>query len=425
MNDKVTRTVLSNGLTVLLKEMHHAPVASFWIWYKVGSRNELPGITGISHWVEHMLFKGTPTFPKGEIDRQIAREGGALNGMTWLDFTTYFETLPAHSFDLALRIEADRMVGSLLEPQEVEAERTVIISEREGNENQPGFRLSEEVQAAAFRVHPYHNEVIGNMCDLHSMTREELWSHYRTYYVPDNAIATAAGDFDSDALLQQLDELFGDIPPGPTRPQIRAVEPPQRGERRVVIEGEGRTAYIQIAFRAPTARDSDFFPLLILTTVLGGARSMSIFGGNPPNRSSRLYRALVETELAVGVGCGFAATLDPYLINFSATARSGRSLAELEAALLDEVERVIQEPISEEEFGKALKQSRAQFAYSLDSVTNQAFWLGFSEILCSYEWLEGYLDSLARVTIEQVQEIAARYLAPNKRTVGWYAPTDL
>jgi zinc protease len=425
MNDKVTKTVLSNGLTVLLKEMHHAPVASFWMWYRVGSRNELPGTTGISHWVEHMLFKGTPAFPKGEIDRQIAREGGTLNGLTWLDFTTYLETLPAHSFDLALRIEADRMVGSLFEPQEVAAERTVIISEREGNENHPGFRLNEEVQAAAFRIHPYHHEVIGDMCDLRSMTREELWNHYRTYYVPDNAIAAAAGDFDSAALLQRIEKLLGSIPPGPARPQIRAVEPPQRGERRVVVEGEGRTAYIQMAFRAPSARDPDFFPLLILTTVLGGAKAMNIFGGNPPNRSSRLYRALVETELAVDVDCGFAATLDPYLLNFSATARSGRSLAELEAALLNEIERIIQEPISGEEFGKALKQSQAQFAYSLDSVTNQAFWLGFSEVLCSYEWLEGYLDSLARVTIEQVQETAARYLAPNKRTVGWYVPTDL
>jgi zinc protease len=425
MNDKVTKTVLSNGLTVLLKEMHHAPVASFWMWYRVGSRNELPGSTGISHWVEHMLFKGTPAFPKGEIDRQIAREGGTLNGLTWLDFTTYLETLPAHSFDLALRIEADRMVGSLFEPQEVAAERTVIISEREGNENHPGFRLNEEVQAAAFRIHPYHHEVIGDMCDLRSMTREELWNHYRTYYVPDNAIAAAAGDFDSAALLQRIEKLLGSIPPGPARPQIRAVEPPQRGERRVVVEGEGRTAYIQMAFRAPSARDPDFFPLLILTTVLGGAKAMNIFGGNPPNRSSRLYRALVETELAVDVDCGFAATLDPYLLNFSATARSGRSLAELEAALLNEIERIIQEPISGEEFGKALKQSQAQFAYSLDSVTNQAFWLGFSEVLCSYEWLEGYLDSLARVTIEQVQETAARYLAPNKRTVGWYVPTDL
>jgi zinc protease len=425
MSDKVTRTTLSNGLTVLLKEMHHAPVASFWVWYRVGSRNELAGTTGISHWVEHMLFKGTPTFPKGEIDRQIAREGGLLNGMTWIDFTTYFETLPAHSFDLALRIEADRMAGSLFEPEEVEAERTVIISEREGNENNPFFRLGEEVQAAAFRIHPYHHEVIGNMCDLRSMTREELWEHYRTYYVPDNAIAAAAGDFDSDALLKRLDELFGGIPPGPPRPQVRAVEPPQRGERRAIVEGEGRTAYIQIVFRAPAARDPDFFPLVVLTTALGGAQSMNIFGSGLPNRSSRLYRALVETELAVDVDCGFAATLDPYLVNFLATARSGRSLAELEAALLNEMERVTQEPISEEEFDKALKQSQAQFAYSLDSVTYQASWLGLSELLCSYEWPESYLDNLARVTIEQVQEVAARYLAPSKRTVGWYVPTDL
>lgn len=425
MSDKITRKILPNGLTVLLKEMHHAPVASFWIWYRVGSRNEVSGITGISHWVEHMLFKGTPAFPKGEIDRRIAREGGTFNGMTWIDYTTYFETLPANSFDLALRIEADRMVGSLFDLEEVQAERTVIISEREGGENSPLFRLGEEVQAAAFRVHPYHHEVVGNMCDLRTMTRDDLWSHYRTYYTPDNAIAAAAGDFNSEELLQKIGEFFGNTPPAPLRPQIRAVEPPQRGERRVIVEGEGRTAYIQLAFPAPAAKDPDFFPLLVLTTVLGGAKSMTLFGGSPPNRSSRLYRALVETELAVDADCGFTATVDPYLLSFSATARTGRSLSDLEAALLREVARVVEEPISREEFDKALKQSRAQFAYSLDSVTNQAFWLGYSETICSYEWLESYMDNLERVTIEQVQDVAARYLVPTKRTVGWFVPTDL
>ena len=194
----ITKRVLDNGLTVLIREMHHAPVASLWLWFRVGSRNEIPGITGISHWVEHMMFKGTPNMPKGEMDRLISREGGYNNAMTWIDWTTYYETLPAKRIDLALEIEADRMNNALFAPQEVKAERKVIISERQGAENEPGFRLAEAVQAAAFRVHPYHHMVIGDMCDLTTLTRDDLYNHYRRYYAPNNAILVLAGDVDGE-----------------------------------------------------------------------------------------------------------------------------------------------------------------------------------------------------------------------------------
>ncbi len=170
----ITRLVLSNGLLVLLKEIHTAPLVSQWIWYRVGSRDEVAGRTGVSHWVEHMKFKGTPTFVAGTLDRAISREGGFWNALTHLDWTTYFETLPADKADLALRLEADRMVNSLFDPDDVASERSVIISERQGNENEPLFRLGEEVQAAAFRVHSYHHEVIGDLADLQSMQRDDL-----------------------------------------------------------------------------------------------------------------------------------------------------------------------------------------------------------------------------------------------------------
>ncbi|HJW84172.1 MAG TPA: pitrilysin family protein, partial [Anaerolineae bacterium] len=176
--DGVLKATLDNGLTVVVQENTHAPVATFWCWYKVGSRHERSGITGISHWVEHMLFKGTRTFPKATVDRLVSREGGVWNGMTWLDFTTYFETLPAAKIDLALRIEADRMVNALFAPKEAESERTVIISERQGNENNPQFLLSEVLHATAFIAHGYHHDTIGHLCDLQSMTRDELYGHY-------------------------------------------------------------------------------------------------------------------------------------------------------------------------------------------------------------------------------------------------------
>ncbi len=422
MDGEIRKTVLSNGLTVVLREMHHAPVASFWVWYRVGSRNERAGATGISHWVEHMLFKGTPTYPQGEFDKAVAREGGMFNGMTWLDFTTYFETLPAERIDLALRVEADRMVNAVFNPAETELERTVIISERQGNENNPGFLLSEALQAAAFQAHPYHHSVIGWQCDLEAITRDQLYQHYRTYYAPNNAIIAVVGDFESTALLARIEALFGAIPSGPTLPPFTAKEPPQRGERRVTVEGPGTTAYLEVAYRVPHAAHPDYFPLVALDTILGGAKGMSLWSGGTANHSSRLYKALVETELASDADSSFSSTIDPYLFSFSATVRQERTLAEVEAALLAEVQRVLDEPINEAELHKAIKQTRAQFAYSSESVTDQGYWLGFSELVADVSWFESFMDRLAAVTVADVQRVAQTYFKPAQRTVGWYVP---
>lgn len=419
----IRKTVLNNGLTVVMREMHHAPVTSFWVWYRVGSRNERSGTTGISHWVEHMLFKGTPAFPQGEFDKAVSREGGVFNGMTWIDFTTYFETLPANRIDLALRVEADRMTNAVFDAQETELERTVIISERQGSENSPGFLLSEALTAAAFQAHPYRNSVIGWQADLERMTRDQLYEHYRTWYAPNNAIVAVAGDFESEAMLARIDELFGAIPPGPELPHFTTAEPPQRGERRVVVEGPGATPYLELGYRAPNATHEDYYPMVVLDAILGGAKGMSLWGGGGGNRSSRLYKALVETELASDVGCSVVSTVDPFLISFSATPREDRTLAEVEAALFDEIQRVVDEPVSEAELLKTIKQTRAQFAYSSESVTDQAHWLGFSEVVADIGWFETYLERLSAVTAEDVQHVAAHYLKASQRNVGWYVPT--
>jgi zinc protease len=417
----LTRT-LDNGLTVVLKESHHAPVTTFWIWYRVGSRNEVPGITGIAHWAEHMLFKGSDAFPKGEIDTQIARNGGAMNGFTWLDFTTFFETMPADRIDLGLRIEADRMANAIFDPEEVELERTVIISERQGAENEPTFLLSEEVVGAAFRVHPYHHDTYGDMCDLETITHQQLWHHYKTYYGPDNAIAVAVGDFDSDQMLSRIEDLFGPIPARSEPAPVNRPEPPQRGERRVNLEGPGATAYLQAAYHAPAASETDFYPMTILSTVLTGAAGMSIFAPAPPNRTSRLYKALVETELAASVSGALFPMLDPHLYDLLATVRAGRSLDEVAAALDGEVERVLSEPITEEELQTAIKQSKAQFAYSSESVTNQGYWLGFSSIVADTNWFQSFPDKLAAVTVDDVLRVANTHLPRRNRTVGRYVP---
>ncbi len=418
------RAKLRNGLQVMLKEMHTAPLISFWLWYRVGSRNERPGLTGVSHWLEHMQFKGTPTFPPGLLDRAVSRDGGYWNAMTWLDWTAYYETMPASKIDLALRLEADRMGNSTFKPADVASERTVIISERQGHENEPSFRLSEEVQAAAFRVSPYHHEVIGDMADLETMSRDDLYRHYRSYYLPNNAMVAVAGDFRTRKMLARIRELFAGIPAGPAPDQRARPEPPQPGQRRVTVEGPGETAYVEMACHAPRAADPDFMPMVVLDSILAGPSNFNFFGGGTSNRTSRLYKALVETELAAGVSGGLAATVDPYLYNVLATVRSGRDPQQAESALNAELQRVLDEPVTGAELQKAARQARAIFAYGSESITNQAFWMGYSEIFADCAWFESYLDRLAQVSAEDVQRVAQKVLAPANRTVGIYRPTS-
>ena len=424
MQDGISRIQLENGLQVLLKEIHTAPIISHWLWYRAGSRNELAGITGISHWVEHMQFKGTERFPGRIMDREIARLGGVWNAFTYLDWTAYFETLPAEKIDLALQLEADRMSNSRFADPEFDAERTVIISERQGNENEPTFLLSEQIQAAAFRVHAYHHEVIGDQVDLETMTREDLVSYYQKFYVPNNAVLAVAGDFDTQNMLALINELYGKIPAGkPPAVRVRP-EPAQRGERRVTVEGPGETVYVEAAYHAPFATHPDFFAMTVLDSLLSGPSSLNMFGGGISNKTSRLYRALVEKELAVGISGGMPATIDPYLYQFVAVVHPERTAEDVIQALDEQIKLVQETPPSPEEIARAIKQARALFAYGSESITNQAFWLGFSEMFATYDWFLSYLENLAKVTPEDVQRVAQTYLQPRNRVLGIYLPTE-
>jgi zinc protease len=282
--------------------------------------------------------------------------------------------------------------------------------------------LDEEVKAAAFRVHPYHTDTIGDMVDLLNITRDDLWQHYQTYYRPNNAIAVLVGDIDGQQALDRLQTLFGSISPGPPLPSNRRPEPEQKGERRVIREGEGNVAYLQIAYHVPEATADDYFALLVMNAALTGPAAMSFSGGSGTNRSSRLYRALVESELATSVGGSLVVTRDPYVYDLSATVRTGHTLREVEDALLGELDNLARESITEDEFTKAIKQSTAQFAYATERAMNQAFWLGWTETIGSYTWFETYIERLTAVTIDDVQRVAQAYLKPANRTVGWYVP---
>jgi len=420
----LTQTTLSNGLKVFLKEIHTAPIISSWVWYRVGSRDEVQGRTGISHWVEHMQFKGTPDFPSNVLDKAISREGGVWNAMTYLDWTAYFETMPAAKIDLALRLEADRMVNSQFDPNEVASERTVIMSEREGNENEPLFMLGEAVQQTAFRVHPYHHEVVGDMADLRTMTRDDLYNHYREYYVPNNAVMAVSGDFETDEMLARIKELFEPIPAGKEPVRVARPELQQTGEVRLSVEGPGSTSYVQVCYHFPAASHPDFFALSVLDSLLAGPSNLNMFSGGISNKTSRLYRALVDRELAVSVHGGAAATIDPFLYSVTMTIHPKRKAEEALAALDKEIKRAQEEKVSKEEIVRAIKQARALFAYGSENITNQSFWLGYSEMFARYEWFETYLDRLAKVTANDVQRVANEYFRRQSRVVGTYVPLD-
>jgi zinc protease len=423
--DSVTKTNLANGLTVHLKEIHTAPIISHWLWYRVGSRDEVPGLTGISHWVEHMQFKGTPTFPSSILDKAISREGGVWNAFTHLDWTTYYETLPADKIDLALRLEADRMSNSLFNPDEVESERSVIISEREGSENEPLFRLGEAVQLTAFPTHSYGHEVIGHRADLLHIQREDLYRHYQNFYNPHNALIALAGDFDSNEILDRLNELYSShaIGDAPQR-NIPPVEPLPLKENRLTVEGPGETTYIQISYHSPAASDPDFFAFSVLDSLLSGPTSLNMFGGGGiSNKTSRLYRSLVEKELAVSAHGGLQATHDPFLYDLHFTVHPRSTPEAVLAAFDSEIKRLQDELVSEDEIKRAIKQARALFAYGSENITNQAFWLGYAEMFASYDWFTGYLDRLNQVGPQDVQRIAQSFLQPANRIIGTYLPT--
>jgi zinc protease len=420
------QTTLDNGLRVILREVRERPLVGVWMWYHVGGRNELPGTTGVSHWVEHMLFKGGKRFGKGEITKEISRRGGALNAFTWIDCTAYFETLPASEIDLALAIESDRIYDTRIEPEEAEAERTVVISEREGSENFPEFWLREEVQSVAWREHPYRLGVIGPKSDLRAMTRENLYDHYKRFYMTNNATLVMVGDFSTPQLLDKIHAEFDKHPAGPTPPALQIEEQPQTGERRVTVHRPGPTSYVMLAYHAPQASHVDAAPLVVLSSVLGGASSPIAWGGaRGLGRSSRLYRALIDGEIATSVSAGFELTLDPYLFAFDATLRNGIEPARAEAAILHEIERIQRDGVPADELTRTKRQLHAQVVYSLEGVTNQGFALGFMDLVAHEPaaW-ETFPDALQRVTADDVQRVASTYLVEHQRTAGWFVPQN-
>jgi len=425
MNSLANKHILENGLTILTKEIHHAPLISHWIWYQVGSRNEIAGKTGISHWVEHMQFKGTPKYPINILDAVISKVGGYWNAMTHLDWTTYYETLPADKVSIAIDLEIDRMANSVFDQKETELERTVIISEREGNENEPMFRLSEATRSAAFDQHPYAQQVIGKMQDLRMISRDDLYDHYQQYYTPGNAVLAIAGDFKTEDLINELTKKYADIPVRSVLPQIN-VTPENKiniGDQ-ITVEGPGDTVYVQISYRAPKATSDDFFALIVLDSLLTGPASLSMFGGGSiSNKTSRLYQKLVENDLSVNISGGLQATIDPFLYDILAITSPDKDAQLIIKSITEEIDRIQNNSVSQAEIDRAIKQAKALFAYGSESITNQAFWMGYSSMFADYTWFDAFIDNLEKITKNRILSAAQKYLNPNHRIIGIYRPS--
>ncbi|HYM38988.1 MAG TPA: pitrilysin family protein [Thermoplasmata archaeon] len=409
---------LENGLKVILRPIPDTKALSCWVTYRVGSRNEVPGITGSTHWVEHMLFKGGGKLKKGQIDRLISRLGGKMNAFTDTDFTTYFETIPASEMDTALMIESERMRNAAFDPKEVEAERTVVISEREGAENQPEFLTEEELWGLAFQIHPYHWTAIGYKQDLARLDRDPLYQHYLRYYAPNNAFLVLVGGFDPAVAMQHIREGFAPLKPEPAPPPMPLLEPEQHGERRSDLERPGATDLLAVGWHIPPFVHEDTPAIMVLTTILGGWHGFTPFAaGEWRSRSNRLFHALVEAKLATDVGVRHELKLDPALLVASATLAGQVSLDRVEAILDREVERIRKTPPTKAEMDRAKRQIRSWYRYEHDGVTYQGTLLSTLEALAGWDAGEAILAKVDRLRAEQVREVARRYLHEERRSV--------
>lgn len=409
-DSQVQETMLPNGMKIITKEVHTAPVVSFMIWYKVGSRNEDLGKTGLSHLLEHMMFKGTKKYKKGEIDKLVQENGGISNAGTSKDFTNYYEILSSDKIELAMQIESDRMKNSLIDPKEFEAEKVVVLSELEGHENEPDSLIYYDIYAAAFKAHPYHWPTIGWKDDVKNLTRDDLYKYYKTYYVPNNATAVIVGDFDTEQVIKLMKKYFGRIPRGPEPPPVTAIEPVQSGERAITINKAGSTARIMIGYHTPAGDDPDIYALDILEMILSSGRS------------SRLYKALVDKQLATEVQAGSSTSKDPNLFYVAATAGRGVNIEDVKAAIMNEIDRIKTEPVPEQEFQKAINQLESQFIYMNDSVSSQAIYLGYYESIISWRYLESYLENIKKVTPDDLQKVAQKYFNNENMTAATFIP---
>jgi zinc protease len=411
--EEVQEATLPNGLKVLLSEDHRSPIVTVQIWYRVANRNEQLGKTGLSHLLEHMMFKGTSRFGPGAYAKIIEQNGGNDNAFTSQDYTGYFVNIATDKLDVVLDLEADRMQHLTLDPKEFESEREVVIEERRTrSEDSPVGALVEELNAMAFKAHPYGWPIIGWMEDIRRLTVEDLRDYYRTYYSPNNAVMVIVGDFNAPRVLKKVEEKFGAIPKAPEPPHVRSVEPEQRGERRVVLRREAQLPFVFYGYLTPNYRSQDSYALDLLSTVLSGGRA------------SRLYRRLVyEQQIALDAGGDYTQlAADPDLFTFYAQVMPEKSIEEVERALSAEVEKLRTELVDELELARAKNQLEAAFLFGQDSIFQRARILMRYELTGGWRLRDAYLPGIRAVTREDIRRVAQTYFTADRRNVAILIP---
>jgi len=415
LTEGVVKTVLPNGLVVLTKEVRTAPVVTVQVWYRVGSRNERPGITGISHQIEHLLFKGTHSRPI-QFGRLFSALGSNSNAFTSYDVTAYYGTVGSNKVEALLELEADRMVNTRAGKEELESERTVVLSELDGGNNNPATRLYRALTRYALRGTRYQWPVIGDRRDVENFTVEDIQQYYRSYYRPDNAVLVVVGDFQTKQLLGKIRQIFGSIPkpaqPIPEPPEFQPLDAIDANP--IVLREAGSVPFLQIVYRdLPPAGHPDNPALDVVDSVL------------TEGRNSRFYRALVEQGIASSISGYTSNLIDHGWYFLSATPTQGKTLEELEQKIRQEIEKLQTDGITVEELQRVKTQARASFILSNRSITAQAQQLGYNQtVLRDYRYSDRYLEALDRVTVQDVQRVARQYLTLDKRYVGYFQPTS-
>lgn len=412
-NGKVYEEVLPNGLKVFAIKDPNAPLSVFQIWYNAGSIHEQVGKTGLSHMLEHMMFKGTPRYGPKTFSKIIKRAGGVDNAGTSKDFVYYYQKLASDRLYLSVELEADRMRNLIMDPDEFLSERDVVMEERRMRyEDDPQNLVYEEVMATAFKNHPYRWPVIGWMQDLRAITRDDLWKYYRTRYIPNNAFIVVAGNIDVDSIMSKIKKEFGGIPRGPELERLNVGEPEQKGERRLYVKKEAELPYVLSAYKAPNILNKDSYALDVLAGVISGGKS------------ARIYKSLIdEQRIALSAGAGYSNfNKYPHLFYLYGTPLPGKKIEDLENALYAEVDKIKNQPPSEREVMKAKNQIEADFIMNQDSIFYQAMILAEFELIGDRTLRDRYIDGIRKVTPGDVQEVAKKYLVEDKRTVGILIP---
>ena len=421
----VTEIRLDNGLKVLLQEVHTTPLVSVGCWYRVGSKDDPITATGLSHWLEHVTFRGTETHPGAQLTNLLAEAGGAWNGYTFLDQTAFFETIVSPSLEEMLKMEASRMTGVLFDPKAVEQEREMVAAELRRVESDPRVLLDTDVAAAAFRLNPYRWPSTGWLSQLEAISQDQLLRHYRQYYAPNNAILVLVGAFEARNAQSLIQRYFGEIPRQPEPPQVSVKEPEPRGERRVKLVHEAVPPCLQLAYWAPDILNDDFYAMLILDAVLNGAKGINVWStpwDTPARKSSRLYKALVAQDLATKIQSQLIPTQGSYLYRLTLTLPDAFQFQPAEEAAIEQLERLKNYELTDLELAKARNELITREFLDQDSVSKRAHQLGYFESIASFKLLNDFELKIARVSKEDLRRVAIRYFSDAARTVGWLVP---